>query len=233
MKPRSSNQANHALTLIEVLVVIAVLAVVAALLLPALLSHHEGRMQLINCVNNLKEIGVAYRVWEGDNGDKYPMFVSVTNGGAMELIATGNVTACFLVMSNELSMPKILACPDDKKRLPAATSFSDPQLTGKISYFVNLDATENCPQMLLSGDDNFEIGGVPVKSGLVQFSTNAYVAWTSGRHVSYNSHFWIPVRNRFMGNIGLADGSVQQVTTDGLLQLIRQTGTATNRLAIP
>jgi prepilin-type N-terminal cleavage/methylation domain-containing protein len=214
MKPRSSNQTNRALTLIEVLVVIAVLAVLVAVLreFSAKANRRESR---INCVNNLKEIGLAYRVWEGDNGDKYPMFVSVTNGGAMELIATGNVAACFQVMSNELSTPKILVCRKDTDRI-AATNFTTDFDNSKISYFINLDAQEMYPQMLLSGDDNFEIGGIPIKSGLLELSTNAPISWTAARH-------------KFVGNIATADGNVQQVTQSGL----RSARVATNRLAIP
>jgi competence protein ComGC len=218
MKPRFSNQRNYALTLTEVLVVIAVLAVFVAIFLPALTpaKHHGG----LNCVSNLKQVGLAYRLWEGDNNDKYPMFVSVTNGGAMEAIATGNVAACFQVMSNELSTPKILVCPEDADRI-AATNFTTDFNNSKISYFVSLDVTNEInPQMILCGDDNFEIGGVPVKSGLLELSTNAPVSWTSARH-------------HFAGNIGLADGSVQQVTTKGLQSAFQQAGLATNRLAIP
>ena len=114
MKPRFSNQRNHALTLVEVLVVIAVMTIFAALLLPALAPHHDGR-QRINCVNNLKEIGLAYRVWEGDNGDKYPMAVSTGKGGSMEYTDGANTFRHFLVMSNELSTPKILICPADTR----------------------------------------------------------------------------------------------------------------------
>jgi competence protein ComGC len=133
MKPRFSNQRNQALTLVEVLVIIAVLAVIAALLLPALAAAKRKHSR-IGCVNNLKEIGLAYRVWEGDNGDKYPMFVSVTNGGAMELVVTGNVLVTFLVMSNELSSPTILHCPEDTEHI-GTNSFA--MLTSSnISYFV-------------------------------------------------------------------------------------------------
>jgi hypothetical protein len=74
--------------------------------------------------------------------------------------------------------------------------------------------------MLLSGDDNFEIGGVPVKSGLLELSTNTPISWTAARH-------------KFVGNIGLSYGSVQQVTQSGLRQAVQQAGFATNRLAIP
>ena len=211
--------------------VIATLAVLFVLLLPALVTvGHNGR-QRINCVSNLKQIGIAYRLWEGDNNGKYPMAVSVTNGGAMELVATGNVAAGFLVMSNELSTPKILLCPEDTYRV-RATNFSTLN-SSNISYFVGLDAAETKPQLFLSGDDNFTIGGIPEKSGLLELSTNTPITWTSGRHVAYNSHFWTPARYRFVGNIGMADGSVQQVATDGLQKALQQTGVTTNRLVLP
>ena len=143
----------------------------------------------------------------------------MTNGGAMELIITGNVAACFQAMSNLLPDPKLLICSLDTKSI-RATNFGPGFNNSNVSYFVGLDADQTNPQMLLSGDDNFKISGVPVKSGLLQLWTNTPVAWTKARH-------------KFVGNICLADGSVQQLTTDGLQQALRQTGVATNRLAIP
>jgi hypothetical protein len=83
-----------------------------------------------------------------------------------------------------------------------------------------LDASTNYPQALLSGDDNFEINGVPVKSGLLQLSTNHATAWTAARH-------------KLSGDIGLADGSAQQLSNSGLTNFLHQTGLANNRLAIP
>jgi hypothetical protein len=149
-----------------------------------------------------------------------PMLVSVTNGGAMELVATGNVAACFQVMSNELSTPKILLCPEDTRRV-WATNFSTGFGNSHISYFVGLDVTNDTnPQMFLSGDDNLAISGIPVKSGVLQLLTNAPVTWTKARH-------------KFVGNIGMADGCVQQVTTDFLQKALQQTGIATNRLVLP
>jgi prepilin-type N-terminal cleavage/methylation domain-containing protein len=217
MKPRLSNQKNHALTLVEVLVVIVVLAVLAAILLPMLAAakRHSGP----NCVSNLKQIGLAYTIWAGDHNDKYPVEISVMNGGTMELVASGNVSACFQVMSNELGTPKILVCPEDKQHA-YATNFTSGFNDANISYFVGLDAGQIHPQALLSGDDNFEISAVPVQSGLLEFPTNVPISWTATRH-------------KFVGNIGLADGSVQEVTTAGLQTALQQTGVAANRLAIP
>jgi prepilin-type processing-associated H-X9-DG protein len=218
MKPRLSTKRNAAMTLFEVGVVIAVVLILAMVVLPALLQTRRGSNR-VGCVNFLKQIAIAYRVWEGDNSDIYPMGISVTNGGSMELVATGNVVQTFLVMSNELSWPKILICPEDKARKPAM-NFGG-LANSNISYFVGVDVTNDLnPQMIISGDCNFEIGGVPVKSGLRSFWTNDPVTWSAARHVG-------------RGNIGLADGSVQSTISATLQNYLQQTSLATNRFAIP
>ena len=188
-----------------------------ALLLPAISRPRHSSS--INCVSNLKQAGIAFRIWEGDNNDKYPMAVSVTNGGAMELIATGNVAACFRVMSNELSTPKILHCPADTTHI-AAANFATGFSGANISYFLNPDAVEISPQMILDGDNNLLVDGKHVQPGILNLWTNSSVAWTKDRHNG-------------TGNIGLADGSVQQVNVPELMQALIQTGVATNRWAIP
>jgi len=217
MKPRFSNQRNQGLTLVDVMVILVVLAGIATIVLPALIASRKPSRP-INCVNNLQQIGLSFRIWSDDNTGKYPMQISATNGGTQELALSGDVKAIYRGISNELSTPKILICPADQTRF-AATNFTT-DLAGKISYFVAVDADEKYPQMALAGDDNFAIGGVPVKSGLLEIMANTPIAWTAERH-------------KFVGNICIADGSVQQLTAAGLIMMFQQTGSATNRLAIP
>ena len=60
-----------AFTLIELLVVIAIIAILAALLLPAL-ARAKQQGNLAKCVSNLKQLGVGFSLYLGDNNDTYP-----------------------------------------------------------------------------------------------------------------------------------------------------------------
>ena len=56
---------------IEIMAVLAVIAILAAMLLPAL-SKAKSKAQRISAINNLKQVGLAARIWSGDNSDRMP-----------------------------------------------------------------------------------------------------------------------------------------------------------------
>ena len=229
-----------AFTLIELLVVIAIIAILAAMLLPALAAA-KRKAQRINCVNNLKEMGLAFRVWEGDNSDHYPMAVSTATGGAMELTAQGGATVSagafifnFIIMSNELSTPKLLLCTSDSGHTSAATNWlqlinnygtlNPPSPTtahnaamAYVSYFLCGDTSEAYPQMILTGDRN--IGTVAAATTVPPATMNGFGTNNEQFGVGIGKAAWFWTANDLhqkVGNLAVADGSVQQVTANGL-----------------
>lgn len=67
----ASSKPEQGFTLIELLVVVAIIGVLASLILPAL-SAAKAKARTTACASNLRQFGVGFQVYSGDNGDRVP-----------------------------------------------------------------------------------------------------------------------------------------------------------------
>jgi len=130
-------------TVLELLVVVVMVFILAALILPAVIRPPCVHSTRIQCVNNLKQVGLAFRMWSDDNNNKYPMSFYTNDSGGLLFADATNGFRYFQAMSNELSTPKILVCPADSRT--AATNFLTDFNGFHLSYFVGLQADEARP----------------------------------------------------------------------------------------
>ncbi|HEX4351059.1 MAG TPA: type II secretion system protein [Verrucomicrobiae bacterium] len=187
---------KEAFTLVEMLVVIAIIGILAALLLPALTGGKE-RAKRILCETQLQQMGVAFQSFSHDHDSKFPMRVSIADGGSQDVLQTEDSTdglfyieyRYFQPLGGVLETPRILVCPTDT-RLPAL-SFNVLQ-NSNVSYFVGVNADYNQPMSILAGDGN-----------LAAFTTMLHV--TTGGRLTWDSKL-----HAYKGNVLFADGHVEE-----------------------
>ena len=222
----SANARRGGFTLIELLVVIAIIAILAALLLPSL-ARAKARAQRVACVNNLRQIGLALHMWGDDHTGRFPWRTLPSDEGTQSLPETWQHLQ---VLSEDLVTPKPLHCPSDRKWPQASDWSAGPDgfaalKNNALSYFIGADCNLGYTKMHSLGDRNVkgEDGNhcdtADIATGITRLTTNN-ATWGQGLHEG-------------AGNIALGDGSVHQLSENGLRQHLAQTGDQSNCVLKP
>jgi hypothetical protein len=198
---------------VEIVVLVPLLIAILFLIVGYSGSHRRKQKQ-VHCVNNLKNIGLAFRIWNTSCSDDFPFNVAVESGGSEEYT---NLWQHFQTLTNNLSSPAVFVCPADKK---ATAKTWQSQRDQNISYFLGLGAAATYPQSFLSGDSGFEISGSPPTVNPFPLTAKTDIAYPKNVH-------------RFTGNICMGDGSVQQLSNSRLKDATRNFGIETNLLLLP
>lgn len=172
-------------TLIELLVVIAIVALLAALLSPALKAARE-KCRGIVCMNNLRQIGLAFVGYAHDNDDRFPFH------------SDGFFTQWFHPLNDYyLNNREIFHCPAKRAWQYSANGISYGYNYGYLSYgwptfrVVKFAQVEDPPRTILAGDSD----DVVPSNDYVIYSTGTplgtrhqngcNILWVDG-HVSYH-----------------------------------------------
>jgi hypothetical protein len=241
--PKTNRHA--AFTWIEMMVVIVCVVLLVLIVVPAPFSRTKGRSARINCVNNLKSIGLAWRINLTDNDGLYPWWAAATNRPAcvstsyasMPGAALGpaqGVAAIFALLTNELSTPKILLCPSDTTRFPLKTKTfaflmalaQAPVRDRAISYFIGTSAKEDEPQSILGGDRNLAGGPFSADTNTPPSQVALRIRYATATNVAaMNSAVWTQDIHQGAGNLLLGDGSFQQVSAGRMREQFRDAAT--------
>lgn len=225
MRLRFSSRNQTALTRTELLIVAACVLVLVALAM-ALLPRDRARRQLIACQNQLKQVGLAFKVFPTDSDDRFPF----TTPGSLGYKNETSAWQHFQSLSNGLGSAKLPVCPADSDRLrnragnfEMGTAMNSLSLAHQgnraVSYFVGVDAAETLPNMLLSGDRNLVSSNMT--GPMLALTATASSSWSADLHGR-------------IGSAVLADGSVQLLNLQELQRhMALNPLSPTNRLLLP
>ena len=188
---------SRGFTLIELLVVIAIIAILAGMLLPAL-GRAKQRANMIKCLSNLHQIGIALKLYVDENRDTFPPGTSQQFDSSAPYVHVGNalggtdplsaVRPDYPMATNRLLYPYNAArqawhCPADRGLAPpvGAAPITAYDLVG-TSYRFNWDLQQNYENLKVADNPQYNLAGkkenwVPEPPRFIMMHEDATYPW--------------------------------------------------------
>ena len=222
----STGHSNRsAFTRTELIATLAAVFVCGLILLPSFAST-GSRSEQLGCLNNLRQIGIAFQAWGNDHDDQRPWFVPAdvtrNQGGTRGHPLMNNAWIHFTALSNYIS-PTVLSDPAEigyNKRVAHTWSFSpsDGIFNGgfrdnALSYMMGVHTRASEPANILTADRN------------VQFNSAGTCSYIAGQVLSleYRLNFrgWTNGNHGEFGNVLLNDGRVEFTASERLRAILQ------------
>jgi hypothetical protein len=206
----------RAFTRLELAAVITSLLLLLAIVVP-LTASSSFRSNQTGCLNNLRQIGIAFQAWGNDYEDRRPWFVLTNEGGSARHPFRANAFLHYTFLSNHIS-PSILIDPAEMspaKRVAVNWSasqggFLNPGFANNaLSYMLSLHTSPAEANNILVGDRHLQFDGAascPVggRTAVQRLAAGTlFRGWTNGLH-------------GVAGNLLLNDGHVEYASQERL-----------------